>query len=189
MNRLPFALLMTTVLLLVACGQNSRTGMPPLETVSQKVDLNRYLGKWYEIARYDNAFQKDCVASMATYSMRPDGNISVLNQCRVSTLEGELKSVEGKAWVVDPATNAKLKVSFFWPFSGDYWIIELGEHYEYAVVGHPNRKYLWILSRTPQMNDARYNEILNRLASTHCYDTTRLVKTPQPSHLQSSKDD
>lgn len=189
MNRLPFALLMTAVFLLVACGQNNRTGMPPLEPVAKKVDVNRYLGKWYEIARYDHSFQKGCIAVTATYSMRPDGDIAVLNQCRLSTFEGELRSAEGKVWVADASTNAKLKVSFFWPFSGDYWIIELGEHYEYAVVGHPNRKYLWILSRTPQMNDARYNEILNRLASTHRYDTTRLVKTPQPSHLQSSKDD
>lgn len=167
---------MTTVLLLVACDQNNRTGKPPLETVSQKVDLNRYLGKWYEIARYDNAFQKDCVAATATYSMRPDGNISVLNQCRGSTLEGELRSAEGKAWVVDPATNAKLKVSFFWPFSGDYWIIELGEQYEYAVIGHPSRKYLWILGRSPEMNEKTYQLIINALATKHSYDPSLLIK-------------
>lgn len=167
---------MMTVLLLVACGQNNRTVMPPLETVSQKVDLNRYLGRWYEIARYDNAFQKDCVAATATYSMRHDGNISVLNQCRVSTLEGELRSAEGKAWVVDPETNAKLKVSFFWPFSGDYWIIELGEQYEYAVIGHPSRKYLWILGRSPEMDEKTYQFIMNALATKHSYDPSLLIK-------------
>lgn len=150
--------------------------MPPLETVSQKVDLNRYLGKWHEIARYDNAFQKDCVAATATYSMRPDGNISVLNQCRASTPEGDLRSAEGKAWVVDPSTNAKLKVSFFWPFSGDYWIIELGEQYEYAVIGHPSRKYLWILSRSPQMDEKTYQLIINALATKHSYDPSLLIK-------------
>lgn len=167
---------MTAIFLLVACSQNTQTGMPPLEPVSQKVDLNRYLGKWYEIARYENSFQKDCVAAMATYSMRPDGDIAVLNECRASNPEGGLRSAKGKAWVVDTSTNAKLKVSFFWPFSGDYWIIELGEQYEYAVVGHPNRKYLWILSRTPEMDEKTYQLIMKALATKHSYDPSRLIK-------------
>lgn len=175
-------------LMLLACSQNAKVEVPQLEAVSQKVDLTRYIGTWYEIARYENSFQKDCIATTATYSIRPDGNIRVLNQCRQGTLDGSLKSAEGRAWVVDTATNAKLKVSFFWPFSGDYWIIELGEQYEYAVVGHPSRKYLWILSRSPQMDNARYNEILNRLANTHFYDTTQLMRTLQPSHLPPPKD-
>jgi apolipoprotein D and lipocalin family protein len=80
--------------------------------------------------------------------------------------------------VVDPKTNAKLKVSFFWPFSGDYWIIDLGEAYDYAVVGHPKRKYLWILSRRPEMDESLYNRIMEKLRSQF-YDVSRLMKTPQ----------
>jgi apolipoprotein D and lipocalin family protein len=79
---------------------------------------------------------------------------------------------------VDTATNAKLKVSFFWPFSGHYWVIDLGENYEYAVVGHPDRKYLWILSRSPEMNDEIYNDIIEKL-KTQSYDTSKLIRTLQ----------
>lgn len=171
--------LILATLLVLSCSQSPKPGLPPLDTVKQKVDLGRYLGTWYEIARYENSFQKGCFAATATYSMRPDGMIRVLNQCRHGALDGELKSVEGKAWVVDPVTNAKLKVSFFWPFSGDYWIIDLGEKYDYAVVGHPDRKYLWILSRTPHMDEAQYKRILEQLAAKHFYDPSRLTAPMQ----------
>ena len=146
----------------------------PLKTVDH-VDLSRYVGDWYEIARYPNSFQKDCMESMATYTMMPDGKIEVLNQCRDKTPDGKLRTAKGTAWVVDTESNAKLKVTFFWPFAGDYWIIELCRDYEYAVIGHPDRKYLWILSRTKQMDEAVYNGILERLAAKG-YDTTRLIK-------------
>jgi apolipoprotein D and lipocalin family protein len=148
---------------------------PPLQTVPH-VDLNRYLGKWYEIASFPQWFQKNCVASSATYTLRPDGKVDVLNQCRDKTLDGKLREAKGKAKVVDRNSNAKLKVSFFWPFSGDYWIINLGANYEYAVVGHPKRNYLWILSRTPHMDPAVYDGILDRLKQQH-YDVSRLRKT------------
>ena len=123
---------------------------PPLQTVAQ-VDLTRYLGLWYEIGRYPNSFQKGCLGSTAMYSARPDGEIDVLNSCR-NEKDGSLREAKGRAWVIDNASNARLKVSFFWPFRGDYWIIDLGKEYEYAVIGTPNRKYLWILSRTPEMH-------------------------------------
>jgi len=152
--------------------------LPPLETVSH-VDLDRYMGQWYEIASFPQWFQKGCVATSATYAFRKDGAVDVLNQCRKETLDGKPKDAKGKAWVVDPKTNAKLKVRFFWPFSGDYWIIDLGENYEYAVVGHPKRTYLWILSRTPQMDPAVFDGILERLKKQH-YDLTPLRKTLQP---------
>jgi len=152
---------------------------PPLQTVPQ-VDLNRYMGKWYEIASYPQWFQKGCVASMATYTLRKDGDVDVLNQCREKTLDGKQKNAKGKAWVVDAKSNAKLKVRFFWPFSGDYWIIDLGADYEYAVVGHPKRNYLWILSRSRQMDPAVYEGILERLKQQH-YDLTRLNTTLQPA--------
>jgi len=152
---------------------------PPLQTVSH-VDVNRYMGKWYEIASFPQWFQKNCTAVSATYALRKDGDVDVLNECRDKTLDGKLRSAKGKAWIVDRASNAKLKVRFFWPFSGDYWIIDLGAEYQYAVVGHPKRNYLWILSRSRQMDPAEYDKILERLKQQH-YDVTRLNKTLQPA--------
>jgi apolipoprotein D and lipocalin family protein len=152
---------------------------PPLQTVSH-VDLNRYMGTWYEIASFPQWFQKGCVATTATYTLRRDGDVDVLNQCRDKTLDGKPRNAKGKAWVVDSKSNAKLKVRFFWPFSGDYWIIDLGPAYEYAVVGHPKRNYLWILSRSRQMDPADYGGIIERLKKQH-YDVTRLNKALQPA--------
>jgi apolipoprotein D and lipocalin family protein len=150
----------------------------PLATVP-KVDLDRYLGTWYEIAAIPQWFQRNCVATTASYSKREDGDIAVLNQCREKTLDGKLKQARARAWVADPRTNAKLEVQFFWPFRGAYWIIELDRGYRYAVVGHPSRDYLWILSRTPQMDNGLYRDLLQRIQG-HGYDTTRIVRTLQP---------
>ena len=149
--------------ILLGCGTMHAKPLPELSVVP-RVEIERYLGTWYEIARVPNRFQKECVAVTADYCLRDDGKIRVVNACRKGGLGGPVKSIEGKAWVVDRATNAKLKVQFFWPFRGAYWIIDLGEEYDYAVVGHPNRKYLWILSRTPEMEPTRYEAILERLA-------------------------
>jgi apolipoprotein D and lipocalin family protein len=168
-------LLMTMV---CACAAASTPKLTPLKTVPA-VDLKRYLGTWYEIASYPQWFQKGCVAVKAEYSLRDDGAIRVINSCRKETFDGELKVAKGKAWVVEPLTNAKLKVRFFWPFSGDYWIIDLGADYEYAVVGAPGRDYLWILSRTPVMSKAVLDGILARLEAQG-YDTTRLVPMKHP---------
>jgi len=151
--------------------------MPPLETVPF-VDLSRYTGIWYEIARYPNSFQEGCVGSRATYSLTNDGRISVLNECYDRSFDGGIRSAHGSARVIDKSSNAKLKVSFFWPFSGDYWIIDLGRDYEYAVIGNPKRKYLWILSRTKILEGNKYDEILERLKEKQ-YDTTKLIPTPQ----------
>lgn len=151
----------------------------PLAVVDH-VDLDRYLGTWYEIATIPQRFQKGCVAVTATYSFRPDGKIRVINRCRKETLDGKLKEVEGKAWVVDTSTNAKLKVQFFWPFSGAYWIIELDPDYQWAVVGHPNRNYLWILSRTPKIDPGLYQNLLGRILDKG-YDLSRIKLTLQPS--------
>jgi len=157
------------------------TGPPetaPLQVVPS-VDLERYLGTWYEIATIPQRFQKGCVGVTARYTLRNDGDIDVVNTCRKQTLDGEVRTAHGKAWVVDRATNAKLKVRFFWPFSGDYWIIGLDEDYRWAVVGHPDRTYLWILSRTPQMDGALYDELLRRIAAQG-YDLGKIQKTLQP---------
>jgi apolipoprotein D and lipocalin family protein len=150
----------------------------PLETVDS-VDLERYLGLWYEIASYPAFFQKGCTASTAEYSLRDDGLIRVVNRCRKGSLDGKEKSVTGKARIVDGDTNAKLEVSFFWPFWGDYWIIDLDPDYRWAVVGEPKRTYLWILSRTPQMDAATYDAIVSRLPGRG-YDPAALERTPQP---------
>ena len=164
-------------LLFSGCATMNGNNMRPLETVTS-VNLNRYVGQWYEIARYHHRFQEGCVGSKATYTLRDDGKIAVVNECYDKSFSGKLRSVKGKAWVVDKETNAKLKVSFFWPFAGHYWIIDLGENYEYAVVGHPGRKYLWILSRTPAMDEALYQAILVRLQQQG-YDIAKLVRSEQ----------
>ncbi len=147
--------------------------------VVSHVDLDRYLGTWYEISTIPARFQKDCVAVSATYTRRADGRIDVVNACRVKTLDGRFKSVRGRAWVVDPATNAKLKVQFFWPFRGDYWILELDPEYGWVVVGSPDRKYLWILGRRRTMDPALYGELVSRAAAKG-FDTAKLRPTPQP---------
>jgi apolipoprotein D and lipocalin family protein len=132
---------------------------PPLDVVA-KVELDRYAGTWYEIARYPNSFERGCVGVTADYTPRDDGRIDVVNTCFESSLDGPSRDILGSARVVDETTNAKLKVSFFWPFEGDYWIIDLAEDYSYAVVGEPARRFLWILSRTPAMDDALYEDII-----------------------------
>jgi apolipoprotein D and lipocalin family protein len=156
-----------------------RAASKPLEVVP-RVDLQRYLGTWYEIATIPQSFQKGCVGVTAHYALRADGDIDVTNVCRKETLDGKERSVRGKAWVVDKTTNAKLKVRFFWPFAGDYWVIELDRDYQWAVVGHPGRSYYWILSRTPRMDPAVYDELIRRAAAKG-YDTSRIKKTLQPS--------
>ncbi len=147
-------------------------------TVVDTVNVNRYLGKWYEIASYPAWFQKGCTGTTAEYSLLPDGKIQVVNRCHKDSLTGPLKESKGKAEVVDTATNAKLKVWFFWPFKGNYWIIDLSPDYQWAVVGEPSRKYLWILSRSPSMNEAVYQGILKRLPPKE-YDPDKLRRTEQ----------
>jgi len=174
-----FELAISLYLFIAAAGLYAqKQELQPLQTVP-KVVLNRYLGTWYEIATIPQRFQKGCTAVSATYTLRPDGKISVLNECRKDSLTGKYKAAKGKAWVTDTLTNAKLKVQFFWPFSGDYWIIELDSNYQYAVVGHPDRKYLWILSRTRKMEESLYGDLMARIKN-HGYDLSLIVKTLQP---------
>ena len=162
---------------MAACLSSGREAQSPLQVVPA-VDLRRYAGEWYEIARFPHRFQEGCVGSRATYTLRDDGKIAVLNQCYEGSFTGKLRTAKGTARVNDENTNAKLRVSFFWPFSGDYWIIDLGKDYEYAVVGHPDRTYLWLLSRTKKMDETLYHDILGRLTAQG-YDTTKLIRTVQ----------
>lgn len=148
-----------------------------LEAVPQ-VDLARYLGTWYEIAKYPNAFQKDCVVSKADYSLLQDGVIEVNNRC-IET-NGKIEEVIGNAYV-DATSPAKLKVQFFLKFlnlsflQGDYWIIKLDKDYRYAIVSEPSQKYLWILSRTPRMDDVLYQELLAWLLAEG-FDASAIIK-------------
>ncbi len=166
------------LLTLLGCSSTTkRLGLPELQTVP-KVELSRYLGTWYEIASIPQSFQKGCTATRATYSLKADGEIEVVNRCRKGSLDGPEDVATGRARVTDTATNSKLEVSFFGPFWGPYWVIQLGDEYEYAVVGHPGRDYLWILSRTPTMEPEVYAGIISKLEAAQ-YPLGLLVTTEQ----------
>jgi apolipoprotein D and lipocalin family protein len=146
------------------------------------VDLQRYVGMWYEIAKIPNRFQKKCAGhTTAEYTLHKDGKIKVINRCIQA--DGSPKEVEGIAKVVDPDSQARLKVSFFRPlgislFWGDYWIIGLGQDYEYAIVGTPNRKYGWILARKPHLNEEKLKNIFKQLKEQG-YHPADFQMTPQ----------
>lgn len=160
-------------LLLAGCATRE-----PLPVVSS-VDLGHYAGRWYEVAKYPNWFQRACASdTTARYSLREDGKIGVENRCLRA--DGSAIEARGVATVVPGSGNAKLRVRFGWsPVAGDYWILGLDErHYSWALVGHPSRKFLWILSRTPQLPAETYAEI-EALAVRLGYDAARIEKTPQ----------
>lgn len=154
---------------LFACNNSS-----DLKTV-EKIDLEKYQGKWYEIANYPTKFQKGCKCTTAEYSLTEKGYVEVVNTC---FRDNKISNIKGKAFVVKNTNNTKLKVQFFWPFRGDYWIIDIADDYSYAVVSNPNKKYLWILSRAPVMDENLYSEILKKLENKG-FDTLKLVKTEQ----------
>ncbi|KAA9325378.1 lipocalin family protein [Adhaeribacter soli] len=166
------ALLVTGLAVMALRPQNA-----PLETVPS-VDLQKYMGTWYEIAAFPQRFQKGCQCTKAEYSLHPDGYVEVRNSCRKNGPDGKLKAITGKAFVADKTTNAKLKVQFFWPFKGDYWILDLAPDYSYAVVGAPDRESLWILARKPVMAEETYQQILGRIKEKN-FDVSRLKLTNQ----------
>ncbi|MCE1189045.1 MAG: lipocalin family protein [Ignavibacteria bacterium] len=148
----------------------------PLTTV-EKVDLQKYLGKWYEIASIPNSFQKGCNCTTAEYTIEDDF-IRVINSCRKDSVTGALDKARGKAFVVEGSGNSRLLVQFFWPFKGHYYIIDLASDYSYAVVGSPSRKYLWILSRSPRIAPEIYNTICKN-AEAKGFNISLLRKTIQ----------
>ncbi len=148
-----------------------------LQTVPY-VDLKKYAGKWHEIAAIPQRFQKGCSSTTAEYTLTDKGFVIVENRCNKDSIDGESSYIKGKAFVVENSGNAKLKVQFFWPFKGKYWIIDLSPDYGYAVVGHPNRKYLWILSRTSTMSPFTYRDILSRIKEKG-FDISKIKLTPQ----------
>jgi apolipoprotein D and lipocalin family protein len=165
------ALLVLSAPLSLACHHE-----PPLD-VAPGVDLQRFQGKWYEIAKLPRPTQANCQGTLAFYRLRPEGSMDVVNECHLGQLDGPLRSVAATAKVTDPRVQAKLSVDFG-GFFGDYWILEVGEHYEFAVVGHPSRDYLWILSRNPMLDEETRQGILRR-ASANGFDVSRLESTPQ----------
>jgi apolipoprotein D and lipocalin family protein len=162
-----------------AATTTERMRLAPLATVA-RVEIKPYLGTWHEIASFPQSFQRGCTATTATYTLREDGELDVLNRCRLGAVDGNEKVALGRARVANSVTNAKLEVSFFRPFWAPYWIIDLAPDYSYAVVGHPGRDYLWILSRTSTMSDVTYQGIVSRLR-VQGYDPSRLVRTLQSS--------
>jgi len=161
---------------------NCKTQKPMIDkTVVKELDIQQYLGTWYEIARYDHSFERGLVGVTANYSMRDDGKIKVINNGYKNNLDGEFSQAEGKAKFPDPEKEpAKLKVAFFLFFYGDYFVMELDKDYKWAVVGSSSDKYLWILSRKPQMDEELYNDLLYRLKKRG-YDTSGLINVKQKS--------
>lgn len=160
---------------LVACAGSTSS----VQTVDF-VDLTQYVGTWYEIEKFPNSFQKGCLATKAEYSIRRDGKINVVNTCKKAKGENVAKAI---ARVADKKTNAKLKVSFvpffnrFGLFAGDYWILDLASDYSYVLVGSPSREFLWILSRTPEL-DSNIIENLNAVARREGFDVEKMEVTP-----------
>ena len=161
-------------------GQDSTAELKTVNTVN----IERYAGRWYEIAKYPNRFQKSCVSdTTADYVLKSNGRIAVTNRCLKK--DGKINRAVGEAKIVDKQTNAKLKVRFAPGFLsalpvvwGDYWIIELPEDYSYAVVAEPGRDYFWILSRKPEMEDKTYQAILTR-AEAMGFKPSRVERTIQ----------
>lgn len=154
------------------CAIFSSSNNPPLETVPY-VDVKQYMGKWFEIASFPFYWQDGCSCTTAEYEILEDGVVKVTNRC---IKEGKVDQSVGKAFIVEGTNNSKLLVQFFWPFKGDYWVIDLAPDYSYAVVGVPNRKYCWILSRTTTMNDETYAGIVERVKAKG-FDVSKFNKT------------
>lgn len=143
-----------------------------------RVDVARYMGHWYEIARFPKWFERDAHGVTADYSLSEDGTVSVVNTAHKGAVEGPIKKATAKAWPVEPG-RSRFKVRFYWPFKGDYWIIMLDPDYRWAVVGNPNKTSLWILSRTPTLPEDEEREILRKVAALG-YDTSKLEHGGQP---------
>jgi apolipoprotein D and lipocalin family protein len=142
----------------LAVSSRSRKNAP-LETVPH-VDLDRYQGRWYEIAALPQRFEKGCHCVYAEYEKNPKGYIEVYNFCRKGGPAGKPDAAKGKAFPVEGSNNSKLKVQFFWAFRGDYWVLELDPDYQHVLVGSPDRESLWVLSRTPKPDQGIYNRLV-----------------------------
>lgn len=175
MSKRLFAVL--ALLTVVACANAppvNRVETVPLATAPQ-VDLARYGGLWHEAARFPNQFERDCVAATATYTKRDDGLIGVTNVCIKA--DGSRETARGRAKVADKATNAKLKVSFFGPFFGDYWVLDVAPDYSWALVGEGTGRYLWVLTREERVSEQVKADLVERLRARG-YRTEALYWNP-----------
>jgi apolipoprotein D and lipocalin family protein len=170
--------LIKTILTFIAIMIFSSAQSQKLPSVVSTVDLNRYKGLWYEIARLPNFFERKLKCTSATYTLRYDGRITVVNKGNYLTDPEKSTSSRGVAWIPDKNSPAKLKVQFFWPFSGDYWIMELDKEYRYVLVGDPSHKYLWILAREKKMDEKTYSMLLGK-AVANGYDVKTIIKVEQ----------
>ncbi len=168
--------LFISIIFLAACNKKNLS----LET-ADNVNLEKYVGRWYEIASIPQKFQEGCHCTTAEYELKDD-YVKVINSCTQGGVDGELDVAEGKAFIPDENDKSRLKVQFFWPFKGDYWILELGDNYEYAAVGSPDRESLWILSRTPIMDEQTYKTILKSL-KVKGFPTEELNMTDQSCYI------
>jgi lipocalin len=157
---------------LIACSSTRE-----LPTVKQ-LDLQQYAGTWYEIARLPNRFEKGLICVSATYSIKPDGQIRVRNKGHKTDNLADTKEIEGRAWVPNSAKPGQLKVEFFWPFAGNYYVISLDSEYRLALVGDPSRKYLWVLSKTPSLPDSQLQAELKK-AQALGFDINKVEIVPQ----------
>lgn len=146
--------------------------------VVDDVDLQRYAGTWYEVAAVPIRPQEGCVGTTATYEIRDDGDVTVINECFDESFDGELRRAEGRAWVQSEESNARLWVRFFWPFRGHYWIVDLDDDYRWAVVSTPDRDPFWILSRTPCIDQQTFDQIVSSLHRRN-FDLERMETTLQ----------
>ena len=172
------AAILIFVLALAGCASGP-SGNAAVPQPARPVELERYLGRWYELARYENRFERGCEGVTAEYGKRPDGMISVLNTCRDGAPDGKARAAEGRAKVVEGSDGAKLKVSFFGPFFGDYWVLDRADDYSWAIVGEPSGQYLWILSRDPAPGEAVIEAHIARAAALG-YDTAMIRRVQQP---------
>lgn len=170
--------LLAVCLLVTACAEGP-VGNTQVPEPKKPVELSRYLGTWYELARYENRFEKGCEGVTAEYAAREDGRIDVRNSCRQGAVDGELEVAEGVAKIVKDSGNAKLKVSFFGPFYGDYWVLDRADDYSWSIVGEPSGRYLWILSRKPVLSEKQLNGLIAKTKAMG-YDTSLLTRTKQP---------
>lgn len=168
--------LVTAASLLTACNEK----YAPMETVKQ-LELAPYLGKWYQVSFIPNSFQSMCVADTQAEYQLENQDIRVINRCR--TKDGSIEQANGIANVVEASNNAKLRVSFFRPFYGNYWVLDLDPNYQWVLVGEPSRKYGWILSRTPELDPAIQKQLLDK-AETLGYLRTQFQVSPQSNPLK-----
>jgi len=161
-----------TLLIITSCENSAKTQSLSMKTVKD-VDLNRYMGVWYEIARFPHSFEKGLVGVSATYTLKKNGKVEVLNQGFKDSFNGKLKKAKGFAKVPNPSEPGRLMVYFFWPFGGEYLILDLDENYQHVLVGSSNLNYLWILSRNPRMEESTFNDLVIK-AKLLGFDTSKL---------------